>query len=240
MNSTAGYSGGSIEDAKNSVDIATSSSGFFCDLEDEKVTWTLGDESGHEIQPETLVRDIRSSSPVVHNVVTSCHLSHDINLKTIALQARNIEYNPKRFSAAIMRVRTPRATALIFSTGKLVTLGVASTKDAKSASRKFVKILKKITKLDMTITRFQVHNIVSTFDFGFRINLLRLCADHNKFCHYEPVLFPALTYRLLQPRLTLIVFNSGKVVITGAKSWKDTCSAHKKIVPLLYHYVIGC
>ena len=37
-----------------------------------------------------------------------------LDLKTIALRARNAEYNPKRFAAVIMRIREPRTTALIF------------------------------------------------------------------------------------------------------------------------------
>ena len=41
-----------------------------------------------------------------------------LDLKKIALHARNAEYNPKRFAAVIMRIRDPRTTALIFSSGR--------------------------------------------------------------------------------------------------------------------------
>ena len=46
-----------------------------------------------------------------------------LELKNIALHARNAEYNPKRFAAVIMRIRDPRTTALIFSSGKMVCTG---------------------------------------------------------------------------------------------------------------------
>lgn len=61
-----------------------------------------------------------------------------MDLKQIALRARNAEYNPKfvlmlrsslldldfrRFAAVIMRIREPRTTALIFSSGKMVCTG---------------------------------------------------------------------------------------------------------------------
>ena len=42
-----------------------------------------------------------------------------LDLKKIALHARNAEYNPKRFAAVIMRIREPRTTALIFSSGTI-------------------------------------------------------------------------------------------------------------------------
>ena len=37
----------------------------------------------------------------------------------IVRQARNAEYNPRRFAAVIMRIREPKTTALIFGSGKV-------------------------------------------------------------------------------------------------------------------------
>ena len=39
-------------------------------------------------------------------------------------------------------------------------------------------------------------------------------------CHtlqYEPELFPGLIYRMRQPKIVLLIFVSGKIVLTGAK-----------------------
>ena len=47
-------------------------------------------------------------------------------MRKIALEARNVEYNPKRFAAAIMRIREPKTTALIFRSGKMVCTGAKS------------------------------------------------------------------------------------------------------------------
>ena len=48
------------------------------------------------------------------------NLDCKLDLKSIALHARNAEYNPKRFAAVIMRIREPKSTALIFASGKMV------------------------------------------------------------------------------------------------------------------------
>mmetsp|Transcript_41556 Transcript_41556/g.87018 ORF Transcript_41556/g.87018 Transcript_41556/m.87018 type:complete len:95 (+) Transcript_41556:481-765(+) len=45
--------------------------------------------------------------PVLQNIVATCNLAAELDLKTIAMHARNAEYNPKRFSAVIMRIREP-------------------------------------------------------------------------------------------------------------------------------------
>ncbi len=38
------------------------------------------------------------------------------------------------------------------------------------------------------------------------------------FYSYEPELFPGLIYRMVKPRIVLLIFVSGKVVLTGTKN----------------------
>ncbi|KAJ0088804.1 hypothetical protein Patl1_32735 [Pistacia atlantica] len=60
------------------------------------------------------------------NIVSNVNLDCRLDLKLIALQARNSEYNPKRFSAVIMRIREPKTTELILASGKMVITGAKS------------------------------------------------------------------------------------------------------------------
>ena len=62
----------------------------------------------------------------------------------LLIQARNAEYNPKRFAAVIMRIREPRTTALIFSSGKMVCTGAKSEEDSRMAARKYARIVQKL------------------------------------------------------------------------------------------------
>ena len=55
--------------------------------------------------------------PTIQNVVSTVNLDCTLELKQIALKCRNAEYNPKGFAAVIMRIRAPKTTALIFSSG---------------------------------------------------------------------------------------------------------------------------
>merc|ERR1719356_1395815 len=59
-------------------------------------------------------------------------------------KSRNSEYNPKRFAAVIMRIREPKSTALVFSTGKIVITGAKTGSDAWISARKYVRILQKL------------------------------------------------------------------------------------------------
>ena len=69
-------------------------------------------------------KDLGVDSPQLQNIVATVDLDcGKLDLKKIAMHARNAEYNPKRFAAVIMRIREPRTTALIFSSGKMVCTG---------------------------------------------------------------------------------------------------------------------
>ena len=82
--------------------------------------------------------------PKLQNIVSTANLGCQLKLRQIALQARNAEYNPKRFAAVIMRIKEPKTTALIFSSGKMVCTGAKSEEDSKKASRKYAKIIRSL------------------------------------------------------------------------------------------------
>ena len=78
-----------------------------------------------------------------------------LDLKKIAMRARNAEYNPKRFGALIMRIRDPKTTALIFSSGKVVCTGAKSEEMSRQAARRFARIIQKL-EFDVKFKEFKV------------------------------------------------------------------------------------
>eukprot|EP01127_Copromyxa_protea_P006200 TRINITY_DN1600_c0_g1_i1.p1 TRINITY_DN1600_c0_g1~~TRINITY_DN1600_c0_g1_i1.p1 ORF type:complete len:198 (+),score=32.02 TRINITY_DN1600_c0_g1_i1:40-594(+) len=174
--------------------------------------------------------------PELQNVVATVSLESELDLKEIALKARNAEYNPRRFAAVIMRIREPKTTSLIFASGKMVITGARSEELARSAGRKFAKILIKLGFKDVKFKDFKVQNIVASSDVHFPISLSTLREDHSRFATYETELFPGLIYRLVEPKVVLLIFVSGKIVITGAKSKADIINAFDLIYPVLQQY----
>jgi transcription initiation factor TFIID TATA-box-binding protein len=57
--------------------------------------------------------------------------------------------------------------------------------------------------------------MVGSCDVKFPIRLEGLVLTHGQFSSYEPELFPGLIYRMVKPRIVLLIFVSGKVVLTG-------------------------
>jgi len=151
------------------------------------------------------------------------------------MKARNAEYNPKRFAAVIMRIREPKTTALIFSTGKIVVTGAKSEDLAKHAARKYARIIQKLG-YEAKFKDFKIQNIVASADVRFPIRLETLSIQHRMFCSYEPELFPGLIYRMLEPKVVLLIFVSGKLVLTGAKTVTNIQEAIENIYPVLEQF----
>ncbi|KAL7567955.1 hypothetical protein ACA910_019665 [Epithemia clementina (nom. ined.)] len=172
----------------------------------------------------------------IQNISSTANLGIRLDLKKIALKCRNTEFNPRRFAAVIMRLREPRATALIFASGKMVVTGVKSTHNANLAAKKFAYIVERVGFKPNEFVDFKVQNIVGTADMGFPVRLEGLVYAHSAFASYEPELFPGLIYRLVNPRVVFLIFVSGKVVITGAKKESDLSSALTKLYPVLVEF----
>ncbi|CAG9837198.1 unnamed protein product [Diabrotica balteata] len=170
--------------------------------------------------------------PQLQNIVSTVNLSCRLDLKKIALHARNAEYNPKRFAAVIMRIREPRTTALIFSSGKMVCTGAKSEEDSRLAARKYARIIQKLG-FPAKFLDFKIQNMVGSCDVKFPIRLEGLVLTHSSFSSYEPELFPGLIYRMVKPRIVLLIFVSGKVVLTGAKVRQEIYEAFDNIYPIL-------
>ncbi|KAL6772197.1 hypothetical protein ACKKBG_A29340 [Auxenochlorella protothecoides x Auxenochlorella symbiontica] len=176
--------------------------------------------------------------PQLQNVVATVNLECKLDLKDIALRARNAEYNPKRFAAVIMRIREPKSTALIFASGKMVCTGAKSEQESRLAARKYARILQKLEN-PVIFKEFKIQNMVGSCDVRFPIRLEGLASSHSVFCSYEPELFPGLIYRMVDPKIVLLIFVSGKVVLTGAKRREEIYQAFENIYPVLKEFKKG-
>jgi transcription initiation factor TFIID TATA-box-binding protein len=149
---------------------------------------------------------------------------------------RNAEYNPKRFSGVIVRLRDPKTTALLFSSGKVICAGAKSESDSALAMKKYVCILRRLGFAEASMRDFRVQNVVGLSDVRFPVRLEAMAVKYPQFCCYEPEIFPGLVFRLSNPRVCVIVFVSGKVVLTGGRSKQHLNDALVRVYPVLYEF----
>jgi len=133
----------------------------------------------------------------------------------------------------IIRIRDPKTTALIFSSGKMVITGAKSEEKSETAAKMYAKMIKKVGNPTVKLSEFKIQNIVGSCDVKFPISLESLSSEHTIYSTYEPELFPGLIYRMHVPKIVLLIFASGKIVLTGAKTRKDIEVAFEAIYNVL-------
>ena len=72
-------------------------------------------------------------------------------------------------------------------------------------------------------------NVVASASLDQKINLIDIMKVFRN-VEYRPKQFPGLVFRLKRPKTATLIFGSGKMVCTGAKSEKMARSAVKKVV----------
>ena len=86
-----------------------------------------------------------------------------------------------------------------------------------------------------------VHNIVATSQIGCSVAVLDLNKIHEMlpFSFYDQHKFAAITVRLHKPDCTTLLFSSGKLVVTGCRSWYECVYASLFITSLLRECIPG-
>ena len=196
-------------------------------IEKKKKAMSVAVRPTAEKYAEAGPRDIR-----VVNIVVSTSLEHDIPLEKMAATLSNTEYNPEQFPGLVIRIKDPKTSALIFSSGKVVCTGARSMEKVHESIERIIESLKKIG-IKITITpKINIQNIVASGNIGMDLNLnvLAMKLDNTE---YEPEQFPGLVYKLMEAKATFLLFSNGKVVCTGTKSEQEVHAALDKLVETL-------
>jgi len=170
----------------------------------------------------------------IQNIVSTFNLGKtNINLARLATELDFIDYNPGKFAAATIRIANPRTTALLFASGNAVCTGAKTVLESRLATRKYVHLLQR-HGMRVSMCHFKIQNIVATTHIASPIRLREFCHDYGAYTSYEPELFPGLVFRTIDPKLVFLIFRSGKIVSTGAKS----IACIRKVFKAFYHGIL--
>ena len=75
----------------------------------------------------------------------------------------------------------------------------------------------------------RIENVVSSVTLNQKIDL-NAVVKGNPLVEYRPEKFPGLVFRLKKPKTAILIFSTGKMVCTGAKSEKESKRAVLKVV----------
>ena len=165
----------------------------------------------------------------IQNIVLSVtYEDTEFNLEKLARSLDGAVYDPEVFPGVVYKSEHPRASFLIFVSGKMNCVGARSMSDAKQAIRKLTRKLRKARIKVKTEPKVKVQNIVASVNFGRKFDLEHIARSFEN-TEYEPEVFPGLVFRLDDPKAVLLLFVSGKGVCAGVKSMRDVKRAAQKI-----------
>ncbi len=152
------------------------------------------------------------------NLVASASLSGTLDLYELAMSIPNIEYEPEQFPGAILKLREPKVSMLLFKNGKVICSGASNEEQVAQAIRKASKLINEIQK-DIKVQRkvnYTVVNLVATANLKTTLDLFHVALNLDN-VEYEPEQFPGAILRIHDPKITLLLFKNGKVICAGAK-----------------------
>ncbi|EDL87733.1 rCG41948, isoform CRA_b [Rattus norvegicus] len=175
---------------------------------------------------------------LITNVVcvfrTRCHL----NLRKIALEGANVIYK-RDVGKVLMKLRKPRITATIWSSGKIICTGATSEEEAKFGARRLARSLQKLG-FQVIFTDFKVVNVLAVCNMPFEIRLPEFTKNNRPHASYEPELHPAVCYRIKSLRATLQIFSTGSITVTEKGSFQDMTLLLLQKDVLFIFAVISC
>jgi len=104
----------------------------------------------------------------IYNIcgVFSIHVE-TIDLGLLAVKMSNSSYNAKKLPALVIRKTNPRATILLFRTGKSIILGTESVESLQKIAYKLGKELKKLLLIkELKCSEVQITNIMAGCNLG--------------------------------------------------------------------------
>jgi transcription initiation factor TFIID TATA-box-binding protein len=166
----------------------------------------------------------------IENVVASTGIGQEFDLKSLEKDLPTASYDPSRFPGVVYRTQDPKAASLVFRSGKIVTTGAESE---NAIYEVLSQLFDQLADLGIDVPDEPdptIQNIVSSADLGHRLNLNAIAIGLGlENVEYDPEQFPGLVYRFDQLGPVVLLFGSGKLVITGATQPEEAVQALTRI-----------
>ena len=170
--------------------------------------------------------------PKIQSITSTLNLGCIINLKTLAQKIKTSEISQNNKSLLIIKSKDNNTINTIYQNGKIICAGAKSEKEAKLNCVKIAKLVKKCG-VEVNLKEYKIQNIIASYEINFKVNLFKIYEklSENNFCKYEKNTFPGLI--LYMNDINITIFETGKIVIAGAKNKKDLEKIIKQIYPVL-------
>ena len=166
------------------------------------------------------------------NVVATADLRKQVDLIEIS-QLQYTTFDLEIYGGRVAYLKTPAmyGKVIIFPSSKLISVGSKSPEQAQQDLQITADILASGGFIDPVEIRAELRNIVAVLDLENLVDIEALALVTDGI--YEPEQFPGMILRKEDPKVTYLIFASGKVVIAGSRSIEDLRVASDKIKTII-------
>lgn len=174
-------------------------------------------------------------------------ITEKLDLKIISnkknLFLKGLKYNNK--FGILLYSQTTNAT--VFRNGKMTfKTKLKNEEEIKKEAIKFATLINQNSefknsqdkiekKKKLKFKDFKVVNVVGVANVMFNVDLKKIAVsnEYKPYLKYEQESFSGLIFNCYKPKVTVIIFKTGKIILMGAKTNIDVQTAFKKILPIL-------
>jgi transcription initiation factor TFIID TATA-box-binding protein len=166
----------------------------------------------------------------IENIVFSAILAEKIDLQYLSENIINSKYNRDEFSGLILDYGNPRCAVFLFPDGKISCTGLKNMDEIEIIIDLVIKDIEEYNIKIFNDINIDIDNIIASSNLEKNINL-DIINDKLKFekVDYNKNDLPGLIFKLKDPKIDIIIFNSGKIIFMGSKDFEDINKAFRII-----------
>lgn len=158
----------------------------------------------------------------IANVVCTADLKQSVAIERFN-EYNFLSSNLTLYKCGYVKDNKMQGRVTVFASGKLISVGTKSPKQAHSELKKASKILHDYNLIKSYKIEPIIRNIVSSVNLNKNIDIHKLARILPRSI-YEPEQFAALIYRV-HGSVVALIFASGRIVLVGAKSISELNTA---------------
>lgn len=190
---------------------------------------TMGVDIGR-MDEEYTIHDLDEIGIEIVNVSATFEIEGEFDRAKLHEDLPNTEYDPEKHRSLIYR---GDATIILLPPGGRVSIVRATTpEEIERGVEEFMSELQKLG-IERDYSNIQIENVVGTANVeeDLDLNTVTIALGLEN-AEYEPEQFPGVIYRITEGAVVLI-FSSGKIVITKARTYGDVVDAFEHTKDLL-------
>ncbi|WP_435158172.1 TATA-box-binding protein [Haladaptatus sp. DFWS20] len=166
----------------------------------------------------------------IENIVATSAIEQELDVAQLGADLSGGTYDAEQFPGVICRLPMTSATMLLYRTGTITCTGANSIQDVEQGYQELFTQLRTLGVSVPDEPSISIENLVSSADLETSLDLNTLAIGLRiEEIEYEPEQFPGLVYRLEELSIVVLIFNSGKLIITGSKTEAKTHTAVERV-----------